>query len=180
MASKKPAPKRRPSKKRPPQRMGKAAAAAAARASLEPKKGKGKAKPKRTREGAKAVPAAKAPPPATAHPAYANAHAAAEAALSKKAEKVVILDVRGLTSYADFFVVASGSSDRQVSAIADAIEEELKKRGQRPLGVEGYTQGRWVLIDYPDIVCHVFYDEDRAFYDIEGLWADAPRIPVEG
>lgn len=110
---------------------------------------------------------------------FETARIAANAALDKKAENVVILDVRGLTSYADYFVVASGASDRQVSAIADNIEEQMKKAGHRTIGVEGYTRGHWVLLDFGDVVAHVFYEEARAFYDIEGLWADARRIPME-
>lgn len=115
----------------------------------------------------------------TDSPALAAAKVAAEAALGKKAEEVMILDVRGLTSYADYFVLATGTSDRQVKAIADAIEEDLKKAGHRSLGVEGYERGHWVLIDFGDVVAHVFYEETRNLYDIEGLWAEAPRIFVE-
>lgn len=107
------------------------------------------------------------------------ARIAAAAALDKKAEDVVILDVRELAGYTDYFVVASGTSDRQVSAIADSIEEQMKKAGERPIGIEGYTRGHWVLMDFGDVVAHVFYDEARAFYDIEGLWADARRMPLE-
>lgn len=107
------------------------------------------------------------------------ARIAAAAALDKKAEDVVILDVRELAGYTDYFVVASGTSDRQVSAIADSIEEQMKKAGHRPIGIEGYTRGHWVLMDFGDVVAHVFYDEARAFYDIEGLWADAARMPLE-
>lgn len=111
--------------------------------------------------------------------ALAAAKLAAQSALEKKAEEVMILDVRGLTSYADYFVLATGTSDRQVKAIADAIEEDLKKAGHRSLGVEGYERGHWVLIDFGDVVAHVFYEETRDLYDIEGLWAEAPRIFVE-
>jgi ribosome-associated protein len=106
------------------------------------------------------------------------ARAAANAALDKKAENVVILDVRGLSSYADYFVVASGTSDRQVAAIADNVDELLRKAGHRPLGVEGYTRGHWILLDFGDVVAHVFYEDARQFYDIEGLWADARRVPL--
>lgn len=133
-------------------------------------------KPKAPKVKAPAAPL----PAADGHPAWPLASAAAKAALDKKAENVLILDVRGLTSYADFFVVASGSSDRQVQAIADSIEDGLKKSGERPIGVEGQQNGHWVLLDYGDVVCHVFYDEARLHYDLEGLWADAPRITVEG
>ena len=120
------------------------------------------------------VPALEAPAAA-----LAAAKIAAEAALDKKAENVVILDVAGLTGYADCFVIATGTSDRQVSAIADSIEEKMKKAGHRPIGVEGHGLGHWVLLDFGDVVAHVFYEEARALYDVEGLWADARRIPVE-
>ncbi len=138
------------------------------------------AKPKKIKvhrpAAAEAIPSG----PADGHPAYPLARAAGAAALDKKAENVLILDVRGLTSYADFFVIASGTSDRQVQAIADSIEETLKKDGERPIGVEGQQNGHWVLIDYGDVVCHVMYEDARVLYDLEGLWADAPRITLEG
>ncbi len=99
-----------------------------------------------------------------------------QAALGKKAEGLVVLDVRGLTSIADAFVICSGRSNRQVSAIADHIERFLKKKGVRPLGVEGKGDGHWVLMDYGNVIIHVFYSETRNFYDLEGLWVDAKRI----
>lgn len=135
--------------------------------------------PAKAEVAAKKAPVRKKPEPAEAGAAFEAAKIAAQACLDKKAENVVILDVRGLTSYADYFVVASGSSDRQVTAIADNVEETMKKAGNRPIGMEGYTRGHWVLIDFGDVVAHVFYEEARGFYDIEGLWADAVRIPVE-
>lgn len=126
------------------------------------------------------APSSSQTPPAQPHgEGLEAAKCAALAALDKKAEDVVILDVRGLTGYADYFVIASGTSDRQVSAIADGIEDNMKKAGHRAIGIEGYNRGHWVLMDYADLVVHVFYEEARAFYDIEGLWADAPRVPVE-
>ena len=88
------------------------------------------------------------------------------------------LDVRALSSFADVFVVATGRSDRQVRAIADSIEEATKKAGAGPLGVEGYAEGRWVLMDMGDVVVHVFLDALREYYDLENLWADAPRVKV--
>lgn len=112
-------------------------------------------------------------------PMLSAARIAAEAALAKKAEDVVILDVRGLTSYADYFVLATGTSDRQVMAIADSIQEEMRKAGHRELGIEGYELGEWVLLDFGDVVAHVFDEETRRLYDIEGLWAEAPRISME-
>jgi ribosome-associated protein len=110
----------------------------------------------------------------------ARAHAVAQAALSKKAEHVVLIDVRGLTSIADFFVVMSGTGSRQLQAIAESIEVDLKKQGTYPLSSEGHQGGNWVLIDYGDVVAHIFETEVRAFYDLEGLWADAPREKLEG
>lgn len=107
------------------------------------------------------------------------AKVAAEAALGKKAEEVMILDVRGLTTYADYFVLASGASNRQVMSIADGVEEKMKEAGHRALGIEGYSQGHWVLMDFGDVVAHIFYEETRGLYDIEGLWAEAPRIFLE-
>lgn len=99
-----------------------------------------------------------------------------QAALGKKAEGLVVLDVRGLTSIADAFVICSGRSNRQVSAIADHIERFLKNKGVRPLGVEGKGDGHWVLMDYGNVIIHVFYSETRRFYDLEGLWVDAKKI----
>jgi len=99
-----------------------------------------------------------------------------EAILGRKALDVVMLDVAGLTSLADTFIICSGRSNRQVSAIADYIRTDLKKNGLTPLSVEGLKDGHWVLMDYGHVVIHVFYDPVRSFYDLEGLWADAPRI----
>jgi ribosome-associated protein len=102
-----------------------------------------------------------------------------DAALDVKAEEVAALDVRELSSFADVFVVATGRSDRQVRAIADSIEKAMKQAGSPPLGIEGYTEGRWVLIDVDDVIVHVFVPEARTHYDIERLWSDAPRIEVQ-
>ncbi len=113
--------------------------------------------------------------PDTARP---TALAIAQAALDKKAEDVMVLDVRGLTSYADYFVVATADSDRQASAIADHVEDTMKKAGVSKVGVEGYETGRWILVDYGDVVAHVMNRESRGFYDLEGLWADAPRFSI--
>jgi len=99
-----------------------------------------------------------------------------KAVLGRKALDVVMLDVAGLTSLADTFIVCSGRSNRQVSAIAEYIRTDLKKSGLAPLSVEGLKEGHWVLMDYGHVVIHVFYDPVRSFYDLEGLWADAPRI----
>jgi ribosome-associated protein len=102
-----------------------------------------------------------------------------QAIIGRKAESVVVLDVRDLTSIADYFIICSGRSNRQVSAIADHIKVFLKERGIRPLSIEGYKEGLWVLIDYGNVIIHVFYEETRSFYDLEGLWVDAERITTE-
>jgi ribosome-associated protein len=107
-----------------------------------------------------------------------KARLAVEAAAGVKAEDVVALDVRGLASFADLFVVASGRSDRQVRAVADAIERAAREAGEPPLGIEGYTEGQWVLIDLDDVIVHVFQPEARARYDLERLWSDAPSIEL--
>jgi ribosome-associated protein len=137
-------------------------------------------RPKRATAPAAApsVPAAPAAPaaPDTARP---TALAIAHAGLDKKAEDVTVLDVRGLTSYADYFVVMTAESDRQAGAIADHVEQTMKAQGITKVGVEGYEGGRWILVDYGDVVAHVMNRESRGFYDLEGLWADAPRFTVE-
>lgn len=102
-----------------------------------------------------------------------------QAVLGKKAASVVVLDVRGLTSIADAFIICSGRSNRQVSAVADHIERFLKNEGIRPLSVEGRKEGHWVLMDYGHVIIHVFYEETRTFYDLEGLWVDAKRISTQ-
>lgn len=94
--------------------------------------------------------------------------------LDRKAEDVVLLDLRTLGGATDFFLLATGRSDTHVSAIADHLVEELRKGGLRPFGVEGMRGGRWVLIDYVDFVVHVFHPAARDFYQLERLWGDAP------
>ena len=107
-----------------------------------------------------------------------RARSIAEAALDKKAEDLVALDVRAVASFADTFIVATGSSDRHVRTIAEAVVERARELGEKPLGVEGVEDGRWVLIDLGDVIVHVFQREVREHYDLERLWSDAPRIPV--
>lgn len=102
----------------------------------------------------------------------------AAAALEKKAVGLEILDVSGRTDYADFLVLMSGRSDRQVAALADGIEEALSKLGRRPLSIEGKSIARWVLMDFGDVVVHVLQEDARTMYDLEGLWVDAGRLPV--
>ena len=102
--------------------------------------------------------------------------AAARSASAKQAEGVAILDVHGLIVITDFFVIASGSTDRQVKTIVEEVEKALRDLGRKPVRREGETEGRWVLLDYVDIVVHVFAEEEREYYDLERLWRDAPRV----
>ena len=102
----------------------------------------------------------------------------AEAAVGRKAGDLVLLDIADLSSVADYFVIASGRSDTQVQAIADAIDERLRRDGHRPLAIEGREHGQWVLMDYGDVVVHVFYAPVRTFYDLERLWSRARRVPL--
>ena len=100
----------------------------------------------------------------------------AQLLLEKKATDVMVLDVRGMASYADYIVLASGESDRQVSAMAENVHVKVKHEdGLHPMGSEGRETGQWVLLDYGEVVAHLFLAERREFYDLEGLWADAPR-----
>jgi ribosome-associated protein len=99
-------------------------------------------------------------------------------AIEKKAVGLEILDVAGRVDYADFLVLMSGRSDRHVVALAQGIEEALKKKGQRPISIEGMPHANWVLIDYSDVVVHVFQEDRRHLYNLEGLWMDARRIPI--
>lgn len=100
------------------------------------------------------------------------------AALDRKAYDLVVLDTAELTSVADYFVICSGRSDTQVQAIADAIEHDGRERGMRPLAIEGREQGRWALLDFDDVVVHVFYAPVREFYELERLWIRAPRVAL--
>jgi ribosome-associated protein len=100
----------------------------------------------------------------------------AQAALEKKAFDITILELKKASSLTDYFLICSGRSDRQVQAIAQSIEEKMGEQGIRPLGEEGMREGRWVLMDYDDVVIHIFYDQLRRYYDLEGLWIEAPRI----
>ncbi len=104
----------------------------------------------------------------------------AKIASDHKALDIKVLDLRKLTSFTEFFVICSGASDRQVSAIADAIHCELKKKGKLPLGDEGMKSGLWALLDYGDVVTHVFYQTEREHYQLEKLWFDAPRVAFKG
>ncbi len=96
--------------------------------------------------------------------------------LEKKTVNLVILDISGLSSIADILIICSGRSNRQVKAIAEHIRTDLKKQAIKPISVEGQKEGRWVLMDYAHVIIHIFYEPVRAFYDLEGLWADAKRV----
>lgn len=102
----------------------------------------------------------------------------ARAAIHKNAENLKIIDLSNLSGFTDFFLVCSGTSDRQVQAITDSVETEMGQIGFPLLSIEGYGEGRWVVMDFGDLVVHVFQDALREYYDLEGLWADAPRVPV--
>jgi ribosome-associated protein len=102
-----------------------------------------------------------------------------EAALDRKADNVVGLDVREISSFADTFIIATGTSDRHVCAVADSIQAALKAEGDPPMGVEGYDEGRWVLVDCGDTIVHIFQQEVRDHFDLERLWSDAPTLEIE-
>lgn len=104
---------------------------------------------------------------------------AAAAAASKKAERIVILDVSRQLVITDYFVICSGRTERQVRTVVDEVERRLSGLGVKPFRREGEREGRWVLLDYVDFVVHVFHQEDRDYYDLERLWADAGRVPFE-
>ncbi|HKI85728.1 MAG TPA: ribosome silencing factor [Thermoanaerobaculia bacterium] len=105
--------------------------------------------------------------------------AVAAAALDRKALDLKILDLSGVSDFTDYFIVCSGGSDRQVRAIADHVEECLREQGVRPLHSEGRELGRWVLLDYGDLLLHVFDQETREFYQLERLWSDAADVTAE-
>jgi ribosome-associated protein len=102
----------------------------------------------------------------------------AKAAVDLKAENVVALDVRELASFTDVFILATGTSDRHVRAIADALKEVVAELGEQPLGIEGYDEGLWVLLDLGDVIVHVFQSDVREHYDLERLWSEAPRLDL--
>jgi len=101
---------------------------------------------------------------------------ASEIIMERKAVDPVLFEVTGLTSIADYFLIASGNSSRQVQAIGRHLQRTMKEKGYRAYGVEGEQEGQWMLMDYGDLVIHIFYQPVREFYDLEGLWSEAPRI----
>ena len=111
-------------------------------------------------------------------PGWDRALECTRALLDRKAYDLVVLETGNISSIADYFVICSGRSDTQVQAIAEAIEESLARDGERPLSVEGSAHGQWVLMDYGDVVVHVFYVPVREFYNLERLWMRAPRAEL--
>jgi len=107
------------------------------------------------------------------------ARLAAGAALDKKALDPLALDLRGISSVAEYFVILTGTSDRHVQAVAENVIEAFKSIGIKALGEEGLREGKWILLDYGEIVVHVFLEPVREYYDIERLWIDAPRLDLE-
>ena len=104
---------------------------------------------------------------------------AARTLLANKGQELLILDVKSLSSLGDYFLICSGGSKRHVQALAEHLQETFKQAGVKPLGVEGLDEGHWVLLDYIDVVIHLFIKPLREFYDLEGLWAEADHVPVE-
>ncbi len=111
-------------------------------------------------------------------PSTQKALTCARAALDKKAENLKVLDLTNISGFTDYFVICSGMSDRQVQAIADSVEGVMEAAGKELISAEGYGEGRWVLMDYGDVVVHIFLDALREYYDLENLWADAPRVKI--
>lgn len=108
----------------------------------------------------------------------AKALECARAAIDKKAENLKVLDLSGLSGFTDYFVICNGMSDRQVQAIADSVETVMGKAGHQLVSIEGLSEGRWVLMDYGDVVVHIFLDALREYYDLENLWRDAPTLKI--
>jgi ribosome-associated protein len=104
---------------------------------------------------------------------------AARAAAEKQGRDILVLQVRDLIAITDYFVIVSGATDRQVKAIGDSVEDELRRSGAKPIRREGERDMRWLLLDFADIIVHVFHEEDRSYYELERLWKDAPAIRWE-
>ena len=100
------------------------------------------------------------------------------AAESKKATDIKVLNLTGITSFADYFVIATGANQRQIQAIADEVGMQLKKSGELPISMEGYDQAEWVLMDYADLLVHIFSPKARAYYDLERLWRNARTVEI--
>ena len=116
---------------------------------------------------------------ALSSPALERAFRCAQVAADNKARDVLVLDMRGITPLYDFFVIATAASRRQIHTIAEEIDSVLTSQGEKRLGIEGYESSKWVVQDYGDLVVHLFDPETRAFYELEELWLDAPRLDWE-
>jgi len=103
---------------------------------------------------------------------------AVRAAESRKAADIKVLDLNGVTSFTDYFVICTGNNSRQIQAIADEIGLKLKERGEHPISVEGYNQAEWILVDYGDFLIHIFSEKARAYYDLERLWRAAKNVQI--
>lgn len=99
---------------------------------------------------------------------------------SKKAKDIIAIEVKDLTTLGDYFIIASGSSTSQVKAMAEEVEDTLGRQGIEPKQIEGYSSSNWILLDYRDVIVHLFLDETREFYSLERLWADAPKLDLAG
>lgn len=119
--------------------------------------------------------------PVAIDPEEALVRLCADGALDKKAENVVILDMRGISTFTDFFLLVSGTSEPQLKAIAGSIREKVRDAtGERPIAEDGYPGSQWVIIDYGNVIVHIFHTEMRDVYALESLWSDARRIDIEG
>ncbi len=139
-------------------------------------------KPRTSSKRAIPPPAALPQPPGDAAPLPEGSEeptwlTAVRAADAKQARDLVVLDLRP-SSFADFFVIATGSNAKQIQAISDEIGKRLAEAGEKPVNVEGYANAEWILADYGDLVIHIFSDSSRAYYDLERLWRDAARVPI--
>jgi len=119
------------------------------------------------------------PHPPHLPPALARAALAAKVAVDNKGQNVVVLDMRGVTRLYDYFVIATGSSRRQIHAIAEDVDAALRAVGDTRMGIEGYEASKWVVQDYGDVAVHVFDQDTRDYYSLEDLWADAPKVDWE-
>jgi ribosome-associated protein len=117
--------------------------------------------------------------PAAKSDTFARVREAVAAALDRKAGDLRVLHLGAVSDFTDYFLICTGTSERQVQAIADAVEERLRQQGVRPLSAEGYPHGQWVLLDYGDLLVHVFTEGRRGFYGLERLWSDAPDVTAE-
>ena len=130
--------------------------------------------------GSKKIPADRAEAPSTQPPEEPAWLTAVRAAESKKATDIRVLDLREVTSFADYFVICTAANSRQIQAISDEVGLRLKQRGELPSSLEGYDNAEWILADYGDYLVHVFSERARAFYDLERLWRQARETPIPG